>query len=107
MLRLVRLHTSKRFFYSPLANARYALEKELFIRTNHRDISYEFSITEDIPYQAEYCLVHNPERGPRPWFTNPCLLFLLDLITLGWVQRLFLTNQTNVVEYGLNKYIID
>jgi len=78
-----------------------------FIMWNHTDVFYEFTVDEDIPFQAEHCLVFNPEKGSRPWFTNPFYLFCLDLLSIGWIQRLWLAQRTKVVEYALVKYIID
>lgn len=106
MLKLARLHTTKIIHFTSVAHARYSMEKHDFIRRNDRDVHYDFSEKQDIPGHKGHCLVYNPKEGSKPWFTDMCLLVLLDLLMLGWIQRWKLDTKTFKVEYTLKKLVL-
>ena len=47
------------------------------------------------------------DKKTRPWYTRFGALIGLDILALGWVQRLSLLRNTGKVEYNLQKLIIE
>ena len=45
--------------------------------------------------------------GEQPWFLSTCIMVMLDLIMLGWIQRFKIYNNTYEVKYTLKKQIIN
>jgi len=106
-LKVTRLHTHEHIEYSPKAYSRLIAEEALFITLNNRDFLYDFHRIEDIPFMSSNTLVlSETEKGTRPWFTHCWLMFLLDLVMLGWIQRLKLYYNTYVVHFHLKKWVI-
>ena len=104
---MTRLHAHKQFDYSPKALRRLRLEKALFISENNKDVYYEFLLEEDIPFISSNILVCSTnKKGKRPWFTNCLAMFFLDLIMLGWIQRLILYYNSFIVHFHLKKLIV-
>ena len=85
MLKLTRLFTDKKVNLSATAHKRWNSEKSDFISRNNKDKSYDFRPWKNINGLEEHCLVHNPSKGETPWFTNYCLLIILDLFSFGWI----------------------
>lgn len=107
VLHLVRLRTYKTVNYSPGAMTRLTWAKRSFIVRNDWDTHYDFHYHEDIPHQASNTLVYNDALGGAPWFTNCGLLVLMDLLFLGWIQRVCMLKSTGRVEYSLNKLVLN
>lgn len=58
-------------------------------------MKYNFSENKYVPMDTKHgYLCYNPEKGKRPWHSRPQILFLLDVFLLGWIQRLFLIDNT-------------
>jgi hypothetical protein len=77
-----------------------------FIQRHHRDTHYNYNKRETIHHLASFALIYNSEHGELPWFAKSVYMFLLDVVILGWIQRVKLNSATRKVKYQLNKYII-
>ena len=82
---LTRIFTFKYVNLSPKAQRNYDQQYANFMRVHHRDEHYDFSFTKTIPCHEEQCLAYNPKKGGKPWFTNCCILIILDILSLGWI----------------------
>ena len=83
---MTRLHTHKQIDYSPQAFVRLIAEEALFIALNNRDLHYDFTRHEDIPFMSSNTLVlSETKEGKRPWFTHCWSMFFLDLVMMGWI----------------------
>jgi hypothetical protein len=92
--------------FSSAAHRRLEIEQRKFLLGNNKDKQYDFSIDKKIPCPlAETTLVYCPKNGRKPWFTNKCLMIFLDLFFVGWISRVFLNKNTNIVNYTITKYI--
>jgi hypothetical protein len=93
--------------FSSAAHKRLEMEQRKFILENKdKDKYYDFSIEKKIPCpMADNTLVYCPKHGSKPWYTNKCLLIFLDLFFMGWIPRVFLNKNTNIVNYAITKYI--
>ena len=60
-----------------------------------------------IPHREEWSVVFNDDCGKNwtPWYANYCLMKCLDILVLGWIQRIVLNYKAKIVEYKLVKYI--
>jgi len=50
-------------------------------------------------------LVYNDQVGAKPWFAKFYILFLLDLIVIGWIQRIKLNSNSKIVHFTFKKLI--
>ena len=100
-----RLHTEKTIEYSSKADYRFKKQKRKFIKENDRDDHYNYSCSEDILFHQAECLVYSPKKGEKPWYTNCCLMVILDIFMVGWIPRYYLCKETKIVEYEMKKYI--
>jgi hypothetical protein len=69
-----KVEIKKKIKYSSYAKKSYEKQKKEFIRHNHTDRSYDFELTEIIPFAEKYCLIYNEEKGSQAWYTNSCLV---------------------------------
>ena len=62
-----------------------------------------------IPHQEEWSIVFNDDCGKKGalwyWYADYCLMIFLDILVLGWIQRIVLNYKSKIVEYKLVKYI--
>lgn len=77
--------------------------KEKFIKYHIRDKHYDFSEHMVIPGLIDNIGCYT---GKMPWFYNTCFLILLDIIVLGWLQRLIMLAKTGKTAFTVRKYII-
>lgn len=77
----------------------------MFLAIHIRDRQYDFHIREEIPFQASHVLAYNKKDGDAPWFTSCCILFIMDLFLVGWIQRIWLNKQTKKIYYKLIKLV--
>jgi hypothetical protein len=82
------------------------MQKDYFIRRNNKDVEYEYTYREDIPHQGSHNLVHNPARGPKPWYSQIVIIGCMDLLVIGWIPKYILTKNSTKVEFTMEKYII-
>jgi len=85
-------------------------QKTEFISKNYkpdRDVRYDYQLVEKIPHQKQMSVVFNDDCGKKgaPWYANYRLMVFLDILVLGWIQRIVLNSKAKVVEYKLVKYI--
>jgi len=105
---LCRLYTHKDVNYSSKAWTSFCSQKEIF-RDKHknRDKNYTLTDSEDIPFQSSHNLVHNPKKGPKPWYSHAMVMAGMDLLIIGWIPRYLLDSNSTRVEFTIEKYIID
>ena len=104
---LCRLYTHKIYGYSSKAWNNRQLQEEDFIARNNKDSEYDYIFNEIIPHQGEHNLVHNPARGERPWYSNAWVMYVMDLLVLGWIPKGLFDKNSTKVEFTLEKYIIE
>jgi len=67
---LCRLYTHKDITYTSKAWASRDEQYEAFVDLHkNRDKSYDAWCDEEIPFQESHNLVHNPDKGPKPWYS--------------------------------------
>ena len=85
---------------SPIVRKRYVDEKVAFIQENNKDNQlYEFEFLVDVPFTFDRTLVYEEKLGGKPWYANDKLMVLLDLLVIGWIQRIFIEYYTHKVKY--------
>jgi len=105
---LCRLYTHKEVNYSSKAWTSFLTQQQIFLNLHkNRDTNYTLSDSEDIPFQASHNLVHNPKKGPKPWYSSGCVMAGMDLLIIGWIPRYLLDTNSTRVEFTIEKYIID
>jgi hypothetical protein len=105
VLHMVRIQIKKKIKYSSYAKKSYEKQKKEFIRHNHTDRSYDYELTEIIPFAKKFSLIYNEEKGDKAWYSNTCLLAVLDLFLLGWIVRMCFNANTRYVKYKIKKKI--
>ena len=90
---------------SPSARTRYKEEKEEFMKDNYQDTLFEFGFQTDVPFTVERTLVYQEKMGWKPWYASFLIHIFLDVLFLGWIQRLFLERKTFEVKYQITKYL--
>jgi hypothetical protein len=103
---LCRLYTEKEFNYSSVAWASRNNQRSRFIDGNNKDTHYDYWFSEHIPHQQTFNLVHNPERGPLPWYANNIIMAGMDLLIFGWIPKTLLDRNSTKVAFSLEKYVI-
>ena len=107
VLKLTRLRVHKSYSSMPAAKLRYNEDRKKFIENNSRDVHNDFSIVKDVDHPEDFWLVYNPDAGAAPWFTDSSILFFLDIIMLGWIQRYKFMKSVCKIEFELRKTFID
>jgi hypothetical protein len=105
VLKLVRVKISKKIKYSSYARSSLEKQKKVFIKNHHRDAKFDYELTEIIPYGNRFVLCYNEEKGDKSWYTNTCLLAVLDFVVLGWIVRWRFNANTRFVKYKIVKRI--
>ena len=49
--------------------------------------------------------MYNEEAGSQPWYTHLWILVILDMLVIGWIQRIVLNAKTKIIEYKLCKHV--
>lgn len=101
-LSAVRLHVTKTFRLSPKAEREHRSQKAIFIRQNQKDTFYDFKEEEKIEGMLENIGVYTDSM---PCFFNRYILILLDIIALGWLQRLVMLLKTGETFFTIRKVI--
>ena len=52
-------------------------------------------------------LVHNPERGAKPWFANNYVYVVMDFLLLGFIPRYFFVKTVVSVDANIELYMIE
>lgn len=89
--------------FSHEAGARMSIERSEFIACNNRDVHYDFHDSRKIPGLLNQIGVYT---GKMPLFYSTCMMVLLDLIMIGWIQRLVMLTTTGRTCFSVRKYII-
>ena len=105
---LCRLYTHKDVNYSSKAWTSFLTQQKIFLNKHkNRDTNYTLTDSEDIPFQSSHNLVHNPKKGPKPWYSHAMVMAGMDLLIIGWIPRYLLDTNSTRVEFTIEKYIID
>jgi hypothetical protein len=76
--------------WSEIAWKRMKEQESDFIYRNTKNVDeYKYERKEDIPGFKEYTLIIT-ENAIVPWYCNPTLMGILDVLMIGWIQRLIL-----------------
>jgi len=102
---LTRLNIDEVIDMSSGCRKRYTGERSSFISANNRDKHYHYSFKTDIPFTEEHTLVYNDDLGMKPLYASMGMMCLLDILAIGWIQRIFLEAKTYEVKYKLTKYL--
>ena len=86
---LTRINTEKIVNLSVQAEERYEAQKANVLALHIRDKRHDYWFSKQTDeYLDEETLALNSNKGSSPWFVNRVLLFALDVIMMGWIQRL-------------------
>jgi hypothetical protein len=89
-LLVCRLNIEEIIDMAPVVRKRYQDEKRDFINDNNRDTHYDYVFDTDVPFTVERTLVYQSKLGEKPWYANFIVHCFLDVVFLGWLQRIFL-----------------
>lgn len=107
VLLLTRLWSHKEIDYTSKGWKKWKKTKKKIIKKNkHRDTHWQYYCTEEIPYHVEFMLVYNDQVGQKPWFANFTILVILDIILIGWIQRIKLNSNSKIVHFTFKKLIV-
>ena len=56
---------------------------------------------------TENTLVVSDDPKLRPWYANVACMYLMDVLMLGWIQRIRLELNTFEVKYTMRKIIYE
>lgn len=101
-LNAIRLHVFDNIRYSPVAQKRKNEQKSEFISKNHTDEHYDFSENEHIPGHVQNIGVYS---DGKPCYFSACFLIILDLVILGWLQRILMLVKTGETFFTIRKVI--
>ena len=56
---------------------------------------------------TENTLVVSDDSKFRPWYANIACMYVMDLLLIGWIQRIMLELNTFEVKYTMRKIIYE
>ena len=81
-------------------------EESAFIYEHAKDDDcYDYTRVEDIPEFSEYTLIVTDDGQTKPWYCNTLIMGTLDILMLGWIQRLVLYYKATPAMLKLTKVI--
>ena len=101
-LKVIRLKVKDTIDLSPEAGKKYKAQKQAFIDNNQRDTHNDFSVKQFNPGVVNNIAVYN---APEPWYLKLWVLIILDLVMLGWIQRIIMQKRSGKTQFSIKKYI--
>ena len=98
---IVNVVVSNKITFAPGAYKKYRKIKYDFIRDNLFDEKYDYAFVHSLysGYTREFNVIKLSRDGGYPWYTYNFTQVFLDLIFLGWFQRIIFENNRVRVHY--------